>query len=239
MLRIVVFLLAIGTTLPLREAQPQSGPDSLAARGDSALARNQAQLALAAYDQALRLRPSDALLLQKRGRALRELGQLAEALAAYDAAVTVDTGLAVGYAGRAYTRYLLNQFDTGLVDVAHARARGFDPPELALVAGMLHRRLSHYAESARELDVFVAAVPNVWDGWFNRGLAYMGLNQAAPARRDFDRAEATGLTTPELYFFRGIALGELGDRQAACADLRRAAASGHKEAAARLPKRCP
>ncbi len=163
-------------------------------------------------------------------RMLRDEGRLQPALQTYNEAIALDSALAVAYGGRAYTWYLLQKPDSGWVDVVRARALGMTHPQLMLVAGMIQGARGNYAESERELNGYVAAVPAAWDGWYVRGLARMGLHHAAAARADFDRAAAVGMISPALDFQRGRVRAELGERDSACVYLRRAAEASSEDA---------
>lgn len=231
-------LLVALSLAPTGIARAQATAEALAARGDSALDRNDPAAALAAFDAALRQRPDEPTLLQRRGRALRELGKLDDALAAYDRAIAADSGFGPAYAGRAYTRLLLGDLDETLRDVARARAVGLEDPQLALIAGMALVRLGRLAESETELDTFVAAVPGVPDGWYFRAIARARQGKESDALPDLDRAEAAGMSDPRLYAFRAEVQVGLGNRDAACTDLRRAVDAGYVEARTRLAELC-
>lgn len=231
------WLLFALVSLPIAGAYGQAA-DSLAARGEAALARGDAAAALQAFDAALRERPDDPTLLQRRGRALREQGRLDEAFAAYSHAIAVDSTFGAAYAGRAYVRHLLHQPDSAMLDVARARAVGFADPALALIAGVTLGDLQRWGESEAELDVFVAAVPDPPDGWFFRGVVRARLGKLVDALADLDRAEAAGMTDPRLYIERAGVQGRIGNREAACGDLRRAADAGHAEAQAEAARLC-
>ena len=231
-------LLVILTLTAVTPLAGQGTADSLAARGDSALGRGDAAAAAEAFAAALRLRPNEPSLLQRLGRALRDLGKLTEALERYEQAIAADSAFAPAYAGRAFTRHLLQDSQGALTDVAHARALGMADPQLALIAGMALGREGRFAESERELDAFVAAVPDEPAGWYFRGLGLGQQGKHAAALEDFNRAEQAGMTVPQLYMDRGIAHGQLGHQTAACADLRRAADGGIAEAKKLVGERC-
>lgn len=231
------WLLLMVLFLPLTGARGQAA-DSLAMRGDSALDAGNPAAALAAFDAALRERPDDPELLRRRGRALREQGRLDEALAAYTRAIALDSTMGAALAGRAYVRHLLGQQDSAWLDVTRARARGFADPALALIAGLALGGMERYAESESEFDVFVTAMPDVPDGWFLRGGARARQGKLIDALGDFERAEAAGMTDPRLYVERAVVQSRIGNREAACADLHRAADAGHAGARAEAARQC-
>jgi tetratricopeptide (TPR) repeat protein len=229
------FLLA-AISFPMTSARGQAA-DSLAARGDSALAAGDAAGALEAFDAALRERPDDPELLRRRGRALREQGRLDAALAAYSRAIAVDSTEGAAYAGRAFTRHLLGQPDSAWLDVNRARP-GIHRSGAGTDRGRAAGGMQRYAESEVELDAFIAAVPDVPDGWFFRGVVRARQGKVVDALRDLERAEATGMTGPNLYVERAGVQGRIGNREAACADLRRAADAGHAGAKAEVARIC-
>lgn len=225
-------------SLPLAPLSGQGAPDALAARGDSALARGDAAAAAEAFLSALQRNPNDPSLLQRLGRALRDLGKLTEARERYDQAIAADTAFAPAYAGRAFTRYLQRDAEGAVDDVAHARRLGLADPQLSLIAGMALGQLGRFGESERELDAVVLALPDAPDGWYLRGVARGRQGRPAAALEDFDRAERAGMTTPRLYMDRAIAHGQLKHQAAACADLRRAEDGGIAEAGRLRAEHC-
>jgi len=231
------WLLLMVIALPMTRADGQAA-DSLTARGDSALDAGNAVAALEAFDAALRERPHDPELLRRRGRALREQGRVEEALAAYNRAIEADSAAGAAFAGRAYTHYLLGQRDSAWLDVTRARTRGFADPSLALIAGVVLGGMERYAESESELDVVVAAMPDAPDGWFFRGGVRARQGKLVEALGDFERAEAAGMTDPHLYIERAVVQSRIGNREAACTDLRRAADAGHAGAKAEADRLC-
>ena len=236
-MRVSVLLLMLSSH-PLSHLCAQGATDSLAARGDAALARGDAAAASEAFLAAVQLRPNDPSLLQRLGRALRDLGKPAEALARYEQAIAADSGFAPAYAGRAFTRYVLKDAEGAVEDVAHARRLGMGDPQLGLIAGMALVSLGRYGEGERELDAVVAALPDEPGGWYYRGLALGHQGKPTAALENFDRAEQAGMTAPRLYMDRAIAHGVLKHQAAACADLRRAADGGIEEAKKLLGERC-
>jgi hypothetical protein len=78
---------------------------------------------------------------------------------------------------------------------------------VSAIAWMALGYLGRFAESERELDAVVAALPGVPDGWYYRGVALGRQGKPAAALEDFDRAERAGMVAPQLYMDRAIAHG--------------------------------
>jgi len=87
---------------PAAAIRPASGPDAvritvLLGKGQSLLKLDQAEEALACFDEVLELDANHSEALVKKGAALEQLGKLDEAVACYDQAIAANSSLTMAY----------------------------------------------------------------------------------------------------------------------------------------------
>ena len=89
---------APGESAPAQAASLNPGPvAALLARGQSLLDSDQAEGALACFEEALALEPGCPEALVKKGAAFEKLRKLDEAIACYDRAISADSSLTIAY----------------------------------------------------------------------------------------------------------------------------------------------
>ena len=94
---------------------------------------NRYEEALAAYEQAIRLDPNDALAYRGKGDALYYLARLGEALAAYEQAIRLDPNDALAYRGKGFALFVLLRFEEALA--AFEQAIRLDPNDALAYRG--------------------------------------------------------------------------------------------------------
>jgi tetratricopeptide (TPR) repeat protein len=111
-----------GTSLTANAA-PAPGPEpgmerdrinTLLAKGDSLLDRNEAEAALACFEEALALDPKQAEALVKKGAALEKLQKLEQAIACYDQAIALDDSMTIAYLHKGGLCNRLERFNDAL-----------------------------------------------------------------------------------------------------------------------------
>jgi tetratricopeptide (TPR) repeat protein len=228
----VAVLVGVMAALSPRLAVSQSSPI------DRALAAGQWRDAVRLLDSALTVTPRDAVRLQQRGRAYRELEQFEKALADYTQAIAADRRFAAAYAGRAIVHQRLGSGKASFADIDSARALGMSDPQLDLVEGIGFMMNDDGAKAWARFDKYVRAVPDAAQGWFLRGRAAGMVGREADAEKDFTAAIDRRMVGPEVYTLRAMARVALGNTAGACADLTEAAKLGDKAASATVAKNC-
>ena len=229
-------LLGALVVLSPRTAASQRAPQP--APIDRALAAGQWREAVRLLDSALADTPRDAIRLQQRGRAHREVEEFDQALADYTQAIVVDRRFAAAYAGRAIVHQRLGNGKASFADIDSARALGMSDPQLDLVEGMGYMMNDDGAKAWARFDKYVRAVPDAAQGWFLRGRAAGMSDRHADAEKDFTAAIERRMTGPEVYTLRAMARVALDNTVGACADLAVAAKLGDKAATATVAKNC-
>ena len=155
--------------------------------------------ALAAFDQALHMRPRDARVCRLRAETLLELNRLPEALQSLNDCVKFGVPDAGAFRARATLRIRLGQYANAQTDYTRAleldanattyAARGWcflvaDAPKLAL---------SDFEESIRR-------VPDQSDAFAGRGLCRVLLGETQPAIADAEEALRQGPESTRLFY---------------------------------------
>jgi tetratricopeptide (TPR) repeat protein len=207
------------------------------ARIDSLLAASAWREAVVQLDVVIAEGPT-AADLSKRGRAHRELNDLARSRSDYDAAIRADARFGPAYAGRAATRIRMSDGEGALSDLGQARQLGVDAPSLLLMEGLANGTLRRDGPAMAAFTRYIEAEPADPVGWYYRGFTHGLAGRHAPAIEDLTQAIARGYAGPEAHRFRGLSHAALGNAAAACADGREAAARGDADAAARVAQQC-
>lgn len=205
---------------------------------DRALAAGEWREALRLLDSALAKAPRDAIRLQQRGRAHRELEAFDKALADYTQAIAVNRRFAAAYGGRAIVHQRLGNSKASFADIDRARALGMKDPQLDLVQGIGYLMSEDGPKAWARFDTYVRAVPDAAQGWFLRGRAAGMSGRHADAETDFTAAVERRMAGPDVYTLRAIARMALGNTAGACSDLNQAVKLGDKNAAASVAKNC-
>lgn len=113
--------LLMGTIVPtLNTARPTPKETAalvaqLVRQGQTLLEQKQAMEALAAFNEALALDPSNPEPHARKGLALEQLGRLEDALASFDNALTIDPGYAEAWVGKGDVFNRLERYEDALV----------------------------------------------------------------------------------------------------------------------------
>ncbi len=171
-------------------------------RGIALRLKGQPEEAAADFRKALSLDPGHTAAIYHLGAALRTLGRLDEALAAYDRALSLDAGLAWAVYNRGLVLSRQGRYAEAVE--AFGRTLGLDP---------------NYATPAEQS-------PNYAWAYYDRGFARLRQGQHTPAIADFTTAAVIAPEFPPLYYWRATAYAEIGNRDGARRDMRRAARLG-------------
>ena len=166
-----------------------------------------AELALADFNIALRIRPQYADAFLGRGIAKRLLGRLEEAVGDISAAIDLDGKLAEAYRQRAFVRLRLDRFHEAIHDADEAIRQNRDDVAAYSIraaaraqTGDLDGALSDYEEAIRRK-------PADLDLHYNRGVIFLSKNDYDRAIDDF--REMTRLAPKDALGFRLLAKAQM------------------------------
>ncbi|MGD0464988.1 MAG: tetratricopeptide repeat protein [Tepidisphaeraceae bacterium] len=178
--------------------------------------------AVAAYRQALALKPDFATAHSNLGRALSDLGQLTEALAACRRALALDPNLAEAHNHLGYTLGKMGLPDEAMAAFRAALALKPNFAEAICNVGVVLARFGRLEEAVGAFRQVLQLNPGQAEATGNLGTALMDLGKLDEALTAFWEALRTRPETPMFYYNAGIALNQLGRKEQAVAALRRA-----------------
>lgn len=200
-------------------------------RGVASYARGDYDLALADYDQAVRLKPDDVSVYNNRGNAYGAKGDLDRAVADYDQAIRFKPDEARAFAGLADVHQEKGDLTRARVEreqavALHSRALAVNPRDADVSNGRAWAlyRLGEAGRGLADANRAIELSPRTANYYDTRGHILVSIGLPDEAIADFDKALSLGLNFPSSYYGRGLAYEGRGDIERARADYRRAAA---------------
>jgi protein O-GlcNAc transferase len=184
--------------------------------------KSQGKNALDAMRRAAELLPHDAEAHSNLGDALREFGQLDEALASCRRALEIKPDYAAAHSNLGLVLHDLGQVQEALASYRRALALKPDLAEAHMGLGNALRDLGQLNEAAASHRRALAIKPDHAGAHCNLGIALQELGQLAAAVASYRRALELKPDYAEAYSNLGNALRELGQFDEAVAVLRRA-----------------
>ena len=167
--------------------------------------------AIASYDQALALDPTDVSTWVNRGCSLAALGRYEEAIASYGQVLALDPKFVLAWVNRGCSLNALGHYEAALASFDQALA--LDPKFVFAWSnrGNSLNRLGRYEEAITSYDQTLALNPKRVSAWVNRGISLgnnLGRDEAALA--SFDQALALDPKSVPAWGNRGSSLNNLG-----------------------------
>ena len=174
--------------------------------------------AIAAYDQAILLKPDFANAYSNRGVAKTQLGQYSAAVADYDMAIRLDPTDASVYYFRGIVKAELYQHGAAIVDYDAAIRLKPDYASAYYNRGVAKTQLGHHGAAIADYDAAIHLEPDDASAYVKRGTVKTQLGQHDAAIADYDMAILLSPADASVYYFRGTAKGILGQYFDAIAD---------------------
>jgi tetratricopeptide (TPR) repeat protein len=178
--------------------------------------------ALAEYDQAIRIYPSDPNSRIGRGDVHRALGDLPRALADLDEAVRLGPNLPRAFASRGRILEEMKQDDRAEQDYSQAIAMDPNYAFAYRLRGAIRSRTGRNQEALRDFEVVGRLRPNDAENHKDRGGVLVRASRNEEALAELDRALAIDPKNAKAYQNRGAAYNNLRRYEDAVADLDRA-----------------
>ncbi|MGO9372074.1 MAG: tetratricopeptide repeat protein [Syntrophobacteraceae bacterium] len=185
---------------------------------------------IALYDHALSVTGPNGAILNNRGVAYGQSGNLMHAISDYDRAIEINPGNVEIYNNRGITYGKLGNHRQAIDDFDRAIKLNPEYEEALFNRGIAHDKLSFHRQAIEDFDRVIKINPSHVEACFNRGVAYGELGNHRQAIEDFDRVIGINPEDGRAYFNRAVAFGELGNRSRAIEDLKTAARLNNEDA---------
>ncbi len=193
--------------------------DALHYLGVIALQTNDPHRAAHLIGQAIVANPSNYGYYMNHGSALKQVGQLADALLSFDRAIALRPEIADAHSMRGNILQEMQRFEEALVSFDAALSITPNDMMLCYNRGNALMALGQLGAAVSSFDRAIAIEPQFAEAWINRGLALQALLQPDDALASFDQAIAINPTIAEAHFNRGVVLRTLEKSSAAIASL--------------------
>ncbi len=184
----------------------------------------QLEQAIAVYDRALLLDPTQGETWNNRGGALQSLGRLEDALDSFDMALNKTPGHFGALYNRATILLKLNRAKDALTDFTQVVARVPDYAEAWNNRGVALQSLGRLDDALADFSRAIAFRPDHSDALFNRGVVLEEMRRSAEALASLERAVAVRPDYAEAWVKLGVCLQNLKRFDEALASQQRALA---------------
>ena len=174
--------------------------------------------AIAAYDEAIRLKPDFAPAYSNRGLIKYALGKPNEAIVDSDRAIFLKPDVALFYLNRGMVRGALDKHKEAIVDHNSAIRLEPDFAEAYANRGNAKNKLGRHKEAIDDFDKAIHLKPDFALAYSNRGRTKSFLGKYEGAITDHDEAIRLKPHYAEAYYDRGITKSEHGKYESALED---------------------
>ena len=206
----------LGPAKPLSKGKQSISADTYSIRGYVNSELGDYKGAIAAYTQAIRLKPDYAVAYIGRGLAKARLGQYVAAISDYDTTIRLKPDYVDAYNNRGLAKNNLGQHFAAITDYDTAIRLKPDYAEAYYNRGNAKADLGQYFAAIADYDIVIRLKPDA--AYYNRGLAKAKLGQHFAAISDFDTAIRLKPDDAKAYYNRGWMKAKLGQHVAAIAD---------------------
>ncbi|MBH8563665.1 tetratricopeptide repeat protein, partial [Nostoc sp. CENA67] len=167
------------------------------------------QDALAAYQEAVNIRPDYAQGWNGQGKTLSALKRYKEALAAYDKAIQIQPDYVEAWSGRGFTLQNLQRYPEAIASFDKALQLDNDYPEVWYAKAEVFTSLKQYDNAIKSFDKAIEFKTDYYEAWYQKGLALHNLKQYEEAIAAYDKAIEIKPNDERAWYNRGNALVNL------------------------------
>jgi len=206
-----------------REALPVAPADVFNLWGNSLYNQERFQESIVKYQQAIELKPDDAVFHSNLGGSYSELGQYDQAIAEFQQAVELDPGYALAYNQWGNALYAQERYAEAVEQYLHAVEN--DPNSATYYAnlGGAYNELGLYELAIPEFEQAVALSPSYAWAYNKWGNALYGLGRYAEAVEKYGRAVELKPGVALYHYNLGLAYYQIQERDLARAEFEQAA----------------
>lgn len=166
--------------------------------------------------------PESASDFVAKGAVAQEQGDSAQALAAYNQAISRDSGNADAYYQRANARYDRGDKQGALADYNQAISHDPKYANAYYQRGVILFNQGDKQGALADFSQYISLAPGDTEGYYNRGLIRRDLRDYQGMLADFDQVVNLTPHDPKAYYNRGLAHSMLRDRQGTLEDFNQA-----------------
>ncbi len=178
-------------------------------RGLALINQERYQEAIAAFDQAIQLKPNVSVAWISRGVALERMGNHAEALASHEQAIKLEPSNFLAWYNKGIQLQELARYQEAIV--AHEHALKLHPNDIDTLynLGLELEKVDRYPEALAAYDQILRQAAEDTYTWHRRGVALAALGRHSEAVDAYDRAIQLQPNFSEAWSDRGLALYHL------------------------------
>lgn len=184
--------------------------DALHLRGVAWHQLGKSSQGLALIEQALHIRPYDAMALANQALVLRALGRKNESLASYTAALKAAPHLAHVWVNRGNVQRDLGFSAAAASDYREALRLQPNDHKALHGLGLAQHALGEWSQAVETFDRALQLVPAFADAWLDRGNALRELGDIEAALESYEKAIALQPEQAGAWSNRGVVLKRLG-----------------------------
>ena len=184
--------------------------------------------AIAAYAEAIRLKPDYNVAYSNRGVVKNSLGHHEAAIADYDEAIRLKLDDDVAYFNRGNAKNSLGHYEAAIADYNQTIRLQPDFAQAYFGRGNAKGELDRYEAAIADYDEAIRLKPDYAEAYNNRGNAKGELDRYEAAIADYNQTIRLQPDFAQTYFNRGLAKDEMGRIDEARQDFEKARDLAHK-----------
>ncbi|YAF98231.1 MAG: tetratricopeptide repeat protein [Nodularia sp. CChRGM 3473] len=182
---------------------------ALSKQGSTLFELQRYQDALAAYQEAVNIRPDYAQGWNGQGKALFELKKYEDALIAYDQAIQLQPDYAEAWSGRGFVLQNLQRYPEAIASFDKALQIDSKDPEVWYAKGEIFSNLQQYNNAIQSYKKVIKLQSNYYQAWYKQGLAFHNLKQYDDAIAAYEKAIEIKSDYGQAWYALGNALVNL------------------------------
>lgn len=211
-------------------SQFQYAPVAYNNRGLAYLKQKEYDKAHEDFDNAIKQYPKYTQAYINRGNVLRNDNKFGEALNDYNAAIGLEPNYYKAYFNRGILFLKTSNNNQALEDFNMAIALNKNITEAYVNRGIIFMNEKKYDRAMADYNKAIELNPNYTDAYINRGNLLTMEKNYEDAILNFSKAIQLNPQEATAFYNRGLTKFNSGDKDAACSDLKQAAALGYKPA---------
>jgi tetratricopeptide (TPR) repeat protein len=216
------------------EKRTEGIPMAYVNRGAAFQKKGLLEKAVADYETAIGLDPSDSRAYISLGAALDQMGHFDRAKDAVERAIALDPSSHEAFRNRGLLFEKMGRLDEAITDYARAIVLRPAYYEAYNNRGLAYAKIGQFDKAIADYSRSIAINPRYFNAFVNRGVAFTLTAQYDRALEDFNRAILLDQDDAVAYYNRGMFYRRMGNNDLARSDVRKACELGNERACGAL-----